>query len=54
MRSGHVSDEDDPARIVRSFVDALPSGSYLATASSARPDARGRKARRAAQALSLR
>jgi hypothetical protein len=27
---GHVPDADDPARIVRAFTDALPSGSYLA------------------------
>lgn len=27
---GHVPDSDDPARIVRTFVDALPPGSYLA------------------------
>ncbi|GAA0240751.1 SAM-dependent methyltransferase [Cryptosporangium japonicum] len=27
---GHVPDDDDPAGIVRTIVDALPSGSYLA------------------------
>lgn len=27
---GHVPDSDDPARIVRTFIDALPSGSYIA------------------------
>jgi S-adenosyl methyltransferase len=27
---GHVADDDGPARIVRTIVDALPSGSYVA------------------------
>ena len=27
---GHVADADDPGRIVRTIVDALPPGSYLA------------------------